>query len=51
VFVAATMPTITTSDVGSQIERLYPDAQWVATDSLHTSKPQISHTWVQVSIS
>ncbi|KAL6762891.1 P-loop containing nucleoside triphosphate hydrolase protein [Haematococcus lacustris] len=49
VFVAATMPAVTLHDVGTQIEKLYPDAEWVATPSLHTSKTQVEHAWQQVS--
>lgn len=48
VFVAATMPAITPDDVGSQIERLFPDAKWVASSALHTSKPSVQHTWLEV---
>ncbi|GFH29778.1 DEAD box RNA helicase CiRH22, partial [Haematococcus lacustris] len=47
VFVAATMPAVTLHDVGTQIEKLYPDAEWVATPSLHTSKTQVEHAWQQ----
>ncbi|GIL99171.1 hypothetical protein Vretimale_4395 [Volvox reticuliferus] len=42
IFSAATMPTITFSDVGSQIQKMYPDATWVSTELLHVSKPQVS---------
>lgn len=48
VFAAATMPSITFSDVGSRITKLYPDAEWLATDALHTSTRRLAHEWVQV---
>lgn len=48
VFVAATMPAVTFSDVGSQIQHMYPQAEWVSTEALHTSKPNLSHSWVEV---
>ncbi len=48
VFAAATMPTITFSDVGSRINKLYPDAEWIATDALHTSKRHVTHSWMEV---
>lgn len=48
VFAAATMPSITFSDVGSRIHKLYPDAEWIATDALHTSKRQVAHHWLEV---
>lgn len=50
VFAAATMPSITFSDVGSRINKLYPEAQWIATDALHTSKRQVSHDWFEVGV-
>ncbi|EFJ41914.1 hypothetical protein VOLCADRAFT_98000 [Volvox carteri f. nagariensis] len=46
---AATMPTITYSDVGSQIQKMYSDAVWVSTELLHVSKPQVAHAWREVS--
>lgn len=49
VFAAATMPAITYSDVGSQIQKAHPDAVWVATELLHTSKPSVEHAWREVS--
>ncbi|GIL72689.1 hypothetical protein Vretifemale_2933 [Volvox reticuliferus] len=49
IFSAATMPTITFSDVGSQIQKMYPDATWVSTELLHVSKPQVTHAWHEVS--
>ncbi|GIL43298.1 hypothetical protein Vafri_1083, partial [Volvox africanus] len=49
IFSAATMPTITFSDVGSQIQKMYPDATWVSTELLHLSKPQVAHAWHEVS--
>ena len=48
VFVAATMPSILTADVGSVIQKLYPDAEWITGELLHRSKPQITHEWLQV---
>lgn len=48
IFSAATMPTITFSDVGSQIQKNYPDAEWVSTELLHVSNPQVEHTWHEV---
>lgn len=48
VFVAATMPSITLSDVGSEIERMFPDVQWLSSELLHQSKPQLQHSWVEV---
>jgi len=48
VFAAATMPSITFSDVGSRIHKLYPEAEWIATDALHTSKRQVTHAWQKV---
>eukprot|EP00798_Chlamydomonas_sp_ICE-L_P007804 gene7804-1001_t len=48
VFAAATMPSITYSDAGSEINKLYPDAEWVCTDLLHQSKIKLEHTWVKV---
>lgn len=48
VFVAATMPAATYNDVGTDIQKLYPDATWVATEALHTSKPNVTHAWHQV---
>jgi len=50
VFAAATMPSITFSDVGSRINKLYPDAEWIATDALHTSKRQVLHSWLEVCV-
>ncbi|KXZ56712.1 hypothetical protein GPECTOR_1g641 [Gonium pectorale] len=49
IYSAATMPTITYSDVGSQIQKMHPDAVWVSTELLHQSKPQVQHAWHQVS--
>ena len=48
-FVAATMPSIMLSDVGSEIQRMFPHLEWVASELLHQSKPRLHHTWLQVS--
>ncbi|GFR41287.1 hypothetical protein Agub_g1802 [Astrephomene gubernaculifera] len=49
IYSAATMPTITYSDVGSQIQKMHPDAVWVSTELLHQSKPHLEHKWQEVS--
>ena len=46
-FVAATMPSVTWSDAGSEIQKLYPEATWVATELLHQSKASLVHAWAQ----
>lgn len=48
-FVAATMPSIMLSDVGSEIQRMFPHLEWVASELLHQSKPRLHHAWLQVS--
>ncbi len=48
IFAAATMPTITYSDVGSQIQKMYPQATWVSTELLHIAKPHVTHAWHEV---
>ncbi|KAG1671885.1 hypothetical protein FOA52_003452 [Chlamydomonas sp. UWO 241] len=47
-FVAATMPSITLSDVGADIQRMFPTIEWLSSELLHQSKPKIEHTWVAV---
>jgi superfamily II DNA/RNA helicase len=48
VFVAATMPSITKADAGSELERRYRGARWVRGDLLHRALPGVTHTWVPV---
>ncbi|MEW5303354.1 MAG: hypothetical protein WDW38_001680 [Sanguina aurantia] len=49
IFVAATMPAVTSSDVGGEIQHMFPEATWIATDLLHQSKPVVQHSWIEVS--
>lgn len=49
IYSAATLPAATYSDVGSAIAKAHPDAVWVSTDLLHSSKPQVEHAWREVS--
>eukprot|EP00198_Chlamydomonas_reinhardtii_P014013 XP_001703350.1 predicted protein [Chlamydomonas reinhardtii] len=48
IYSAATLPAATYSDVGSAIAKAHPDAVWVSTDLLHSSKPQVEHAWREV---
>lgn len=48
IFVAATMPAVTSSDVGGEIQHMFPEATWIATDLLHQSKPVVQHSWIEV---
>ncbi|KAG2499282.1 hypothetical protein HYH03_002860 [Edaphochlamys debaryana] len=48
IYAAATMPAVTYSDVGSMIQKAHPDAEWVSTELLHTSKPSVAHVWHEV---
>jgi hypothetical protein len=47
-FVAATMPAVSQEDTGSELQRRYKGAVWVAGDLLHRSKPRVTHEWVEL---
>jgi hypothetical protein len=47
-FAAATMPSVMMSDVGNNIQRMFPDIEWVSSELLHQSKPRLQHTWQKV---
>ncbi|GAX75453.1 hypothetical protein CEUSTIGMA_g2896.t1 [Chlamydomonas eustigma] len=47
-FVAATMPNITFSDAGSEIARMFPEAEWLSSEMLHHNKAAVSHSWFEV---
>ena len=42
VFVAATMPAVTKSDVGTELLKRHKNALWISGDLLHKSKPEVS---------
>ncbi len=46
-FAAATMPSITFSDVGNEIQRLFPSLEWLSSEQLHLNNPQVAHSWIQ----
>ena len=48
VFCAATMPSVTMSDVGSEIERMFPTVEWISSELLHQSNSSVDHSWIQV---
>jgi hypothetical protein len=41
VFVAATMPSVTKGDIGTEIQERFSSATWVQGDLLHQSKPKV----------
>lgn len=48
IFCAATMPSVTMSDVGSEIERMFPTVEWISSELLHQSNTLVEHSWLQV---
>lgn len=46
VFVAATMPSVTKGDIGTELQERFSSATWVQGDLLHQSKPKVG--WVDV---
>jgi superfamily II DNA/RNA helicase len=48
VFVAATLPSLTKADAGTELERRYRDAEWVRGDLLHRALPGVKHSWVAI---
>jgi hypothetical protein len=41
VFVAATMPAMTKSDVGTELQKRHKNAVWISGDLLHKSRPEV----------
>jgi hypothetical protein len=46
VFVAATMPSVTKGDIGTELQERFSSATWVQGDLLHQSKPKVG--WVDL---
>ena len=42
------MPSVLLSDVGADIQRSFPQVQWISSEGLHVSKPRVEHSWQRV---